>query len=157
MLLTIKTWGRSTFLQDSAFLRGEAVGTGKEAGAAHGRKKHGIFPVGSFSGGMNPCAEPATLLLGRVCTHQEARRIIQEAAKAAHKPSLQEGRVFWGQLLWLVDGSRKAKTLPCCGREGRREDQSRIHPSWAGGPHHWALQQFAEHSNRNWGKATTLG
>lgn len=76
---------------------------------------------------MNLCGKPAPLLLGRVCTHQEARGIIQEAAKAAHKVPLQEGVVFWGQLIWLVDDNRRVKTLPCCGREGLREDRARIH------------------------------
>lgn len=73
--------------------------------------------------------EPAPVVLGRVCTHQEAGGIIQEAAKTAHKAPLQEGGVFWGQLVRLVDDSRRAKTLPCCGREGLREPQARIHPS----------------------------
>lgn len=101
----------------------------RQAGAVHGRKEHGIFPGGGFSGGVNLCGEPAPVLLGRVCTHQEAGGIIQEAAKAAHKAPLQEGGVFCGQLIWLVDDSRRVKTLPHCGREGLREDRARIHPS----------------------------
>lgn len=94
----------------------------RQAGAAHGRKEHGISPGGGSSGGRNLCGKPAPLLLGRVCTHQEAGGIIQEAAKAAHKAPLQEGGVFWGQLIWLVDDSRRVKTLPRCGREGLSKD-----------------------------------
>lgn len=101
----------------------------RQAGAAWGRKEHRLFPEGCSSSGMNPCGEPAPLLLWRVCTHQEAGGIIQEAAKAAHKAPLQEGGVLWGQLIRLADDSRRAKTLSRCGREGLREDQARIHPS----------------------------
>lgn len=64
-----------------------------------------------------------------VCTHQEAGGIIQEAAKTAHKAPFQKGGVFWGQLIRLVGDSRRAETLPHCGREQLREEQAKIPPS----------------------------
>lgn len=39
-------------------------------------------------------------------TYQETRRVVQEAAKATHKASLQEGRVLRGQLLQVVADHR---------------------------------------------------
>lgn len=98
-----------------------------------------------------------------VCTHQEAGRIIQEAAKAAHKTPFQKEGVFWGQLIWVVGDSRRTETLPPCRREGLGKKQARM-PSkgWrsqerAGGPQDRGLCQFAEHINRNSGKATMFG
>lgn len=41
-------------------------------------------------------------------TYQETRRVVQEAAKATHKASLQEGRVLRGQLFRVVADHRGA-------------------------------------------------
>lgn len=73
-----------------------------------------------------PAPPPAAEVTAQVCTHQEARGIIQEAAKSAHKAPFQKGGVFWGQLIRFVCDSRRAETLPCCGREGLKEEQARV-------------------------------
>lgn len=73
------------------------------------------------SHGVSLHPPPAVEVTARVCTHQEARGIIQEAAKPAHEAPFQKGGVFWGQLIRFVGDSRRAETLPCCGREGPKE------------------------------------
>lgn len=62
-----------------------------------------------------------SMSLLQTCTHQEARGIIQEAAKPAHKAPFQKGRVFQRQLIRLVGNSRKAETLLPCRREGLKK------------------------------------